>query len=202
MPWVRRMQRAQKGIGLNRNTNIGGGRRLSDGRKRWHDEVERLGSKYRSTTHYVLSGLVPYTEANMKLSFKPHAYFNDLEKLAAYKAKHGTIRMSYYRAVRRGLVVLGEDGSPRLTEKGLAQLKRYEPKKLRGAASILVIFDIPEHERQQRQKLRVILRELRFVQVQKSVWQTEYDVLDYLVPELQKQHLHEYVQVYESARIV
>ncbi len=160
-----------------------------------------LQKKYRSTAHYVLSSLIPYTEANLKLSFKPTAFFNDLDRLQAHKATRGTIQMSYYRAVKDGLVEI-KDSQPHITEKGLAQLQRYEPKRLTGTASILVIFDIPEEERRARQKLRTLLRELHFSQVQKSVWQTEYDVLNYLVPELQTQHLHEYVQVYESARIM
>ena len=165
------------------------------------DESERIGKKYRSTTHYVLSSLIPYTEANLKLSFKPNAFFNDLEKLDRYEASRNSIKASYYRAVRDGLIET--DGAlPHITEKGLSQLRRYEPKRLTGAASILVIFDIPEEERRARQKLRTLLRELHFSQVQKSVWQTEYDVLNYLVPELQAGHLYEYVQVYESARII
>lgn len=166
------------------------------------DEVQRISGKYRSTTHYVLSSLIPYTEANVKLSFKPTAFFNDLEKIDAYKARYGTLRNSYYQAIKKGLVEVDKSGTPCLTEKGLAQLQRYEPKQLTGAASVLVIFDIPEQERRARQKLRTLLRELRFIQVQKSVWQTEYDVLEYLVPELKMQHLHQYVQVYESARII
>lgn len=167
----------------------------------YRNEAQRFASKYRSTTHYILSSLVPYTEANLKLAFKPTAFFADLEKIDKYQASRNALCSSYYRAIKDDLVKVA-DGVPRLTDKGLAQLKRYEPTRLQGAASILVIFDIPEHERYLRQKLRVVLRELHFTQVQKSVWQTEYDVLDYLVPELQRQHLHEYVQVYESAQIV
>lgn len=171
-------------------------------RENYSNEVRRVGDKYRSTTHYVLSSLIPYTEANVKLTFKPTAFFSDLEKIDIHKAKRSTLCNSYYQAIKKGLVEIDEGGLPRLTEQGLAQLQRYEPKRLTGTASILVIFDIPEQERQARQKLRALLRELRFSQVQKSVWQTEYDVLDYLVPELQAGHLHKYVQVYESARII
>ncbi len=171
-------------------------------KKAYWSELQRVGSKYRSTTHYVLCSLIPYTEANVKLTFKPTAFFADLEKIDVHKAKRSTLCNSYYNAIKKGLVEVGDNGIPHLTQQGLAQLRRYEPTKLQGVASILVIFDVPEHERRARQKLRTLLRELRFSQVQKSVWQTEYDVLNYLVPELQTQHLHEYVQVYESARIV
>ena len=175
---------------------------MKERQRAYVSERWRTANKYRSTTHYVLSSLIPYTEANLKLGFKPAVFFNDLEKLDRYKAARDTIKMCYYRSVKNGLVEIDSAGTPHLTDKGLAQLKRYEPTKLQGTASILVIFDIPEEERRARQKLRTLLRELYFTQVQKSVWQTEYDVLDYLVPELQARHLYEYVQVYESARIM
>lgn len=161
-----------------------------------------MQGKYRSTTHYMLSSLIPYTEANLKLTFKPTMFFNDLENLGEYNAEKQALCGSYYRAIKKELVKTDDMGIPHLTEKGLAQLRRYEPSKLSGIASILVIFDIPEEERRLRQRLRTLLRELRFTQVQKSVWQSEYDVLEYLVPELRQHHLDEYVQVYESARVV
>ncbi len=161
-----------------------------------------VADKYRSTTHYVLSGLIPYTEANVKLTFKPSLFFNDLEKLDRYKGKRSALSSSYHRAIENNLIAIDDTGAPHLTDKGVAQLRRYEPCKLTGAASILVIFDIPEEERRLRQRLRTLLRELGFMQVQKSVWQSEYDVLEYLVPELRQYRLEECVQVYESARVV
>ena len=156
---------------------------------------------YRSTTHYILSGLVPYTEANIKLAFKPSAFFNDLERLDQEKRRAGTLRVSYYRAVKQGLVCVDDVGMPQLTKAGLQQLRRYEPRKLKGAASVLVVFDIPEEERRLRSRLRALLRELRFTQIQQSVWRSEYDVVDYLVEGLRQDGLSEYVEVHESIRI-
>lgn len=176
------------------------GRTTND--KRVRREARHTAGKYRSTTHYVLSGLIPYTEANIKLAFKPTAFFNDLEKLNKHKIKRSTLCSSYYQAIKDGLVRINDTGIPRLTEEGLAQLRRYEPVKLKGAASILVIFDIPEENRYQRQQFRTLLRELRFTQVQKSVWQSEHDILEYLLPEIKRLRLREYVQVYESARVI
>lgn len=163
--------------------------------------TKKVHEKYQSTTHYVLSSLVPYTEANLKLSFRPGAFFNDLEKLSEHKKKASSIRMGYYRAVKQGLVRLDDDGSPKLTEQGKARLRRYEPSKLKGSASVLVIFDIPETDRWLRQRLRGLLRELRFVQIQKSVWQSEYDVVEHLVEGLRNGNMTGYVQVHESVRI-
>lgn len=156
--------------------------------------------RYRSTTHYVLSSLIPYTEANLQLAFRPTAFFNTLEKLDRYHAKASTIAGSYYKAIENDLIEV-TDNVPRLTKAGIAKLNRYEPRLLGGSAKILVIFDIPETARKSRYKLRILLRELQFERVQQSVWQTEYDILNYLLPEIKDLKLQHYVQIYESARV-
>lgn len=175
---------------------------MAGGRTINKSETARLHAKYRSTTHYVISSLIPYTESNLKLSFRPNAFFNDLEKLSDHKHSKEAVRMSYYRALKRGLIEVGDDSRPRLTDVGVKQLKRYEPQKLCGEASVLVIFDIPERERELRRQLRTLLRELKFEQIQQSVWRSEYDVMEYLVPEIRDNGLDRYVQVHEAARIV
>jgi CRISPR-associated endonuclease Cas2 len=66
----------------------------------------------------------------------------------------------------------------------------------------MVIFDIPASERYLRQKLRALLRELKFTFVQQSVWKTNYDVSQYLKEYLQEEGVDkDWVQVYESVRI-
>lgn len=165
-------------------------------------ETERLRGKYRSTTHFVLSSLLPYTESNLKLTFRPTAFFKDLENISGGSYSASAVSASYYRAVGRGLMSIDEKGNLELTSKGVSQLRRYEPKKLKGAASVLVIFDIPEEQRHLRRRLRMLLREFHFVLLQQSVWQSEYDVVEYLVPEIEKQGLASYLQIHETVRIV
>lgn len=157
--------------------------------------------KYRSTTHYVIASLVPYTEANLKLAFKPNLFFIDLDRLSRQKYSKGAVRNAYYRVVKDGFVELDEQKIPRLTQKGEQSLQRYQPKKLGSDASILLIFDIPETDRAVRNKLRATLRELKFTPVQQSVWRTEYDVLDYLKAAIDEYKLEAYVQIYESVRM-
>ncbi len=169
--------------------------------KRTHEHT-RLHNKYHSSLHYVLSALVPYTEANLKLSFSPNRFFNDLEKLSDRSYKVTAVRGSYYRALNDGLIVKNDEGMPQLTEQGVRTLNRYQPKYLQSNAAILVIFDIPESHRHLRRKLRTTLRELYFKPVQQSVWQTEFDVLEYLTESIRQDSLEEYVQVYESIRIM
>ncbi len=150
---------------------------------------------------YILKSLIPYTEPNLKLAFKPNQFFNDLEKLDEVKANRESIRNSYYRAIKKKLILIDEKGAPRLTEKGLHKLKLYQPKELSKGARILVTFDIPEEKRILRNRLRVLLRELKFKQTQKSVWETKYDVLNYLRSEIEEKNLADYVNVYESIKI-
>ncbi|MBW3569189.1 CRISPR-associated endonuclease Cas2 [Candidatus Parcubacteria bacterium] len=160
-----------------------------------------LQKKYRSSTDYILKSLIPYSEPNIKLAYKPNQFFDDLEKLDGWQAKRKSLRTSYYRAIKKGLLEIDETGIPRLTEKGKNKIKVYKPKKLGKNARILVTFDIPEVEKRKRERLRVLLRELYFKQVQKSVWETEYDVIDYLKAEIEEKRLQPYVNVYESLKI-
>lgn len=165
--------------------------------KQWQIEKQRLGKKYRSTTHYILAGLIPYTEANVKLSFKPSAFFNDLEKLDQIKSQKKAIAGSYYRAIKLKLIELDDEGMPRLTEKGLRKIKPYKPKKLKNAV-LMVIFDIPENQRSKRNHLRKLLETLSFSRIQHSVWISENDHRQCIKNEIDKYKLHNYVKVFES----
>ncbi len=160
-------------------------------------EKERLAKKYHSSIHYILSGLIPYTEANLKLAFSPNAFFNDLEKLDAIKANKKALKSAYYRAIKKGLIKIDEAGIPRLTEKGLRKTKVFQPKKLKGA-QLMIIFDIPEEERSKRQRLRTLLRELTFRQVQKSVWVSDFDHREYIRAEINESQLEGCVELFES----
>lgn len=159
-----------------------------------------MDRKYKSHTHYILSALLPYTEANIKLSFKPSAFFNDLEKLDKVKVNKKSLQTTYYRLIKRKLIKLDDSGTPRLTRKGINQVRPYKAKKLTGS-SLMVIFDIPEEERHKRRRFRTLLKELYFNQIQKSVWESRYDNRDYLRAEIDEMQLQEYVKVYESAQI-
>ncbi|OGL29293.1 CRISPR-associated endonuclease Cas2 [Candidatus Saccharibacteria bacterium RIFCSPHIGHO2_02_FULL_47_12] len=149
------------------------------------------------TTRYVLKALVPYSKANMQLSFSPNKFFNDLERLDRINER--TLRSAFYRAQRKGLIKIDSEGIPRLTPKGLTATKTYKPTKLGKNAYILLIFDIPESERRKRDHLRALLRELSFKKIQQSVWACRYDHREYLAAEIKEYGLENYVIVYEAA---
>lgn len=151
-----------------------------------------------STLKYILISLIPYSEPNLKLAFKPNLFFNDLEKIS--RRKRQTVRNTYYQALKKGFVELDDQQIPRLTEIGRAKLARYQPKKLKNA-QLMVVFDIPEAERAKRQRLRAVLREFHFEQVQKSVWVTDYDCKHYLATEIAQNKLKDHVIIYEALEL-
>lgn len=164
------------------------------------NEKQRLAKKYHSPAHYILSSLVPYTEANLKLSFKPNLFFNDLEKLDEIKASKNAVKSSYYRLIKKKFIEIDSNGIPRLTEKGFRKTKAFKPKKLKDA-KLMIIFDIPEAESSKRKRLRVLLKELSFTQVQKSVWMSEFDHREYIRAEIKDFELEGCVELLE-ARVI
>lgn len=163
-------------------------------------DIDRLAVKYRSTTHYILMSLIPYTESNLKLAFLPHRFFNDLEKLEYVKAKRPSIENAYYRAVRQGYISLDERKVPSLSKKGRRKVQPFIAEELVGA-KLLIIFDIPEMERAKRSHLRILLRELAFQQIQKSVWISNMDHRQYLRDEIRQNKLESFVQIFEARSI-
>lgn len=148
---------------------------------------------------YILEGLIPYTAANLKLAFKPNLFFNDLEKIS--RKKRQTLRNAYYKAQKQGLIGLDHEAIPRLTAKGRKRITPYVPKHHSKGACLMVAFDIPEAERWKRRRLRLLLKELSFTQVQKSLWVSSYDHRDYLAAEIKQYGLEKFVAIYEATRL-
>lgn len=133
------------------------------------------------------------------LSFQPSKFFAELERVEKISAN--TLQTAYYRAIKSGLLILDDNGVPRLTDKGRHRVKLYKPKRLEAGAFLLVVFDVPEDERYKRQHLRDLLKELSFKKIQQSVWATEYDHRDYLKAEIKEYKLEKYVQIFEAVSL-
>ncbi len=156
----------------------------------------------KSALRYVLEALVPYTEANFMLAFKPHAFFNELERLDSQRQySRASLKKAYYTAKSKNYIQPDDTGWPQLTTHGRRALQPHVPK-LVAHSCVMVIFDIPEVERAKRRYLRLLLRELQFTQTQQSVWTSQYDCKDIIAAEIKSQELEAFVEVYEAARIV
>lgn len=154
--------------------------------------------KYQSTTIYILKALIPFTEENLKLSFKPGLFFADIAKNRNISEK--AVRSSLRRAVSSGLVEYNENGIPKLTNQGERVLRPFRAKHLKWS-KLMVIFDIPEPDRWKRRQLRAILNEFKFRQVQKSVWISSYDSRTFLKKELKTLNLGKEVKIFEAFEI-
>ncbi len=65
----------------------------------------------------------------------------------------------------------------------------------------LVVFDIPETERSLRKKLREFLKEAGFINIQRSVWISPFDVGDHLSNLLHSTNAQQWVIVYKAKRL-
>lgn len=154
----------------------------------------------RSALRYTLEALVPYTDANSKLAFKPHLFFNELEKIDAERHySRATLKRAYYEAKRKGYIT-SDDGQPRLSSMAQQKLRPFQPAK-RTDSYLMVVFDIPENERWKRRWFRLLLVEMKFEQIQKSVWVSKYESKEVLSAGILAHQLEDYVRVFE-ARVV
>lgn len=151
----------------------------------------------QSATIFILKGLIPYTRENILLSFKPHKFFNELEKISGYSKK--TFYNASLEAEKRGLIAR-EGELIKITKKGLETVEPFVAKKLKKHVQLMVIFDIPEEDASKRKRFRSILVEWDFEQIQKSVWASKIDRREALVDVVKELGLEKCVQIFECAR--
>ena len=161
----------------------------------------QLGVLPHSALRYTLEALVPYSEANLNLVFSPNRFFNELDTIdRTRRYRKPTITKAYYEAKRRGYILIDEQGCPRLSPEAKNLIRPYRPSK-RINAQLMVVFDIPEDLSVKRRWFRLLLHELKFVQIQKSVWVSDYDCVAVLSAGILEQRLEDYVRIYEARAI-
>lgn len=162
---------------------------------------EQQGVLPQSALRYMLEALLPYTEANVALVFRPSVFFRHLDQLDDDRRYgHETLRKAYYEAKRRGLVVMNDDGSIDIDDSVRSQLKPYEPRQLKGAG-VMVVFDVPIAENNKRRWFRLLLKELKFVQIQQSVWMSDYECSEALSAGILDLRLENHVRIFEARPI-
>lgn len=154
--------------------------------------------KQHSLTTQLLLALVPYTRQNLLLTFKPNQFFNELERTSRQPVV--TIRTTYKRAVRRGLVQV-TNNQVKFSLQARQTVQQFIAPTLPSGAQLMVIFDIPESMAHLRQKFRRVLRLLGFRQVQQSVWLTDKDHREILAETIDELGINDYAQLYEAAQL-
>lgn len=147
---------------------------------------------------FILKALIPYTEENIMLAFKPNLFFNELEKISRYKRQ--TLEKALREAERLKLAEKHESVI-RLTRAGQEIIRPFIAQKLSGEAKLMVIFDIPEGMAVVRARFRRTLVAWHFHQIQKSVWITSYDHKPSVRKIVSELGITDYVKLYECALI-
>ena len=133
--------------------------------------IDNMPRRSQSIIGELLKALVPYSEQNFKLAFKPKLFFSDLESCTS--AHHNTIKSTFSRAIQKGYITT-QNGKPMLSALGKTKIPAYfRPPLLKDY--LIIAFDIPETRRSLRSKLRRELQRREFKQLQKSVWFSKYD---------------------------
>lgn len=140
----------------------------------------------------LLVALVPFTENNLLLTFKPAQFFTELEKKT--NANRNTLAATMSRAKKNGFIKIDEEGIPQLTWRGKTKINLALGEKLKKQR-LIVIFDIPESQCSKRRELRAYLYSQNFRYIQKSVWASQYNVIDELLDVIAELGLGRCVQV-------
>ncbi|HBO16699.1 MAG: Transcriptional regulator, PaaX family [Candidatus Moranbacteria bacterium GW2011_GWE2_35_2-] len=157
---------------------------------------------------WIFSNLALFGEATIEIFLNP-SYYNDpldgfsgrgvidFEKLKNKKFQEKTIRQSIRRLQKQGFVKK-EGSSFLLTEKGrnildyVLKRKKVLDKKWDKKYRV-VIFDIPEDMRKDRDWLRGELYLLNYKQLQKSVFMSKYPLTSDLIREIKMRKIGNYV---------
>lgn len=153
--------------------------------------------KDKSLLEHILLGIIPFTEENTNLVFRPNKFFRDLERITG-NTNRKSLRDTLYRAKKNGYLKEIENKNLILTNKGKVKiLGLLKTKKERGKWDgywRILFFDVPEKERNKRDILRNKLKELGFRKYQLSTWICPYDhteEIDILITEYgMKKYVH------------
>lgn len=160
-------------------------------------------TKKRNVQKTILKAFIPFTEENILLAYSPNRYFNRLEYMDRLvemtQANRETVRVTISRAKRAGLLSVGSDGAPSTTWRGKIKAKVRPISKTQR--SLIIIFDIPEARKKDRNQLRAYLQSNYCQMVQKSVWQTKYDIYDELLEVIEDIGIVRFVNVFMADKL-
>jgi FPC/CPF motif-containing protein YcgG len=151
-----------------------------------------------STTRDVILALIPYTKQNILLTFKPNQFFNELEKTSDSSAN--SLKHTFNRMKRENIIFIDKNIIV-LSLKARQIVQPFIARTIPNNAQLMVIFDIPEDHANLRQKFRNLLRQLKFKQIQQSVWSTNMDHGAIIFESINELNITNWVQLYEASRI-
>ncbi|OVE79491.1 hypothetical protein BVY00_00295 [bacterium G20] len=135
------------------------------------------------------------------LAYKPNKFFNYLDELERQTgASRNTLRVTIDRAKRAGLITIDpKTGRPQTTWRGKMKAAVRPQKKMKHY--LVIVFDIPERMRKERNLLRDYLKGTYAEPVQKSVWKTQYDIHEELNEVIDELRIKQYVTQFMADEI-
>ena len=135
----------------------------------------------------------------------------DLERLKEienYEARN-RLRRAIRQLENKKLIKIEKKGEgiiKALTKEGKMELRRLRiinnESRLPDNESCLVVFDIPEHLRKVRDKLRAFLKQANFKKIQRSVWISHFNVVDDMTKLVKEMKVDEWVSVFKGKRSI
>jgi hypothetical protein len=158
----------------------------------------------------VTSGLAPYALV--------YERFNEIMRRKVVAAERRRLKSRFYDMVRRlkeNRIIERKGERLILTDRGrkalgdlkdyygnICQFRSYSAFSKKSDKTIVVIFDIPEKWREKRNWLRLVLIELGYAMLQKSVWKGEYSIPEQLLIDLKNLSLLPYVKFFTAENMV
>jgi hypothetical protein len=147
--------------------------------------------KARSKFEILLRALVPFTEENLTLTYKPAKFFANLEK-ATGSSRH-SLESMVSRGVKQGYIKR-DGGIPILTAEGKRRIQTIKNgEEMRDGNYFVVLYDIPEFLDGSRRRLAHELRVREFKQYQKSFWISEVNYSEEIIDIIAELNLGKYV---------
>jgi phenylacetic acid degradation operon negative regulatory protein len=156
----------------------------------------------------VLLSFADLSVATFEIFDAKNYYARDIEDYRNWRVRNHIQPRSFYELKRKGLIK-SNDESFFVTDAGLKRINSYlfenikiqKPKKWDGLWRV-IIFDIPEHLRPRRDRFRRKLKELGFVDIQKSVFCYPHECINELNLLARACEVEEYITVLEVTNVI
>jgi DNA-binding transcriptional regulator PaaX len=152
-----------------------------------------------------------YGASHSKIQYEFDRQQNKREEKKSKKEIKKRYNRLVYQLQKDGLIEKGDAGNFGLTKKGANKLKELRKKdgnklpeffyeKVKGDNFTIVIFDIPEKERNKRRWIRAALGNMGLTMVQKSVWLGKIKISEQFLEDMHLLKMTDFVEIFEITK--
>ena len=127
-------------------------------------------------------------------------YFEELKKKnKLYPTFYNLKRSGYLSEAKKGEYILTGKAKEKIDKLKFKKINKLN--KFRDNKMLLVLFDIPETRKRDRDQFRRVLKELDFIQLQKSIWLTNKDSVKEVVNVIKSLKIDNYVEMLKINKV-